>query len=393
MARLNREASQRTLNMTFSMDTTVELDVSASIAGWHAGAPRSRWERSVRTITDARELDELAPAWNALVGRNGGPVQRAEWTQSCIATLLPPGSKGLRLVCVRREGELVALAPLVLRHLWGWPWLEQVGLAEIPEPQDLLYADDAALKVLLRELLRQPEPFVLERLPEQSRIPALVQRIVGRRAWVRVCRQGSYPSLTLDRDPDMIINAGRRSDLRRALRRAEKRGAVRFEVLAPGPGTVDDLYATVMRVEAASWKGQQGTALRFDAKLRAFFHEYARRAAAAGILRIALMYVGTDVAAAQYSVQCGQAWWLFKIGYDADYADCSPGQLLMQHTLRHARAAGLQRYELQGVAEDWTRMWACTEHASTAVRVHRWWPAALAAAGTHILQRLSRRWF
>ena len=379
--------------MTFAMDTTVELEASATVAGWHAGAARSRWERSVRTITDARELDELAPAWNALAGRNGGPVQRVEWTQSCIATLLPPGSTGLRLVCVRRDGQLVALAPLVLRRLWGWPRLEQAGLAEIPEPQDLLYADDAALKVLLRQLLRQPEPFVLERLPEQSRIPALVRRIVGRRAWVRVCRQGSYPSLTLDRDPDTIINAGRRSDLRRALRRAEKRGAVRFEVLAPGPGAVDELYATLLRVEAASWKGKQGTALSFDARLQAFFHDYARRAAVAGILRIALMHVGTDVVAAQYSVQCGQAWWLFKIGYDADYADCSPGQLLMQYTLRHARAQGLQRYELQGTTADWTRMWACTEHTSTAVRVHGWRPVALFTAGARTLQRLRRRYF
>jgi CelD/BcsL family acetyltransferase involved in cellulose biosynthesis len=379
--------------MTFPGDATVERDVSAGVAGWHAGAAPARWQRSVRTIRNAAEFDELAPAWNALAGPDGGPVQRVEWAQSCVATLLPPGAPGLRLITVRRDGQLVALAPLVLRRLRGTPRLEQAGMAETYEPQDLLYADETALGVLLQELLRQREPFALERLPERSRIPALMARIAGRRAWVRVCRQGPYPSLRLDGDPDMRLNAGRRSDLRRALRRAARRGAVRFEVLAPGPDAVDELYATLTRVEAASWKGERRTALVYDARLRAFFHDYARRAAAAGILRIALLHLGTRVAAAQYAVQCGRAWWLFKIGYDADYADCSPGQLLMQHTLRHARAAGLERYELQGTTAEWTRMWGCTEHPSSAVRVHRWRPVALAAAGARALQRFGHRIF
>lgn len=372
-------------------DSTVELDVSAMLPQLRAVAARTVWRRSVRLIRDPRELDALAPDWNALAGCHAGPVQRVEWVQSCVATLLPPDARGLRLVSVRRDGQLVAIAPLVARRLLGWSRLEQAGLAEISEPQDLLYADEAALRVLLRVLLRQPKALALERLPEQSLVPRIVQGVTGRRALVRVCDQGDYPSLILDRDPDAMLNAGRRSDMRRALRRAERHGPVRFEVRAPAPEQVDALYAQVMQVEAASWKGHSGTALRFDGRLRAFFGDYAARAARAGILRIALMYIGAEVAAVQYAVECGQAWWLFKIGYDARFADCSPGQLLMQHTLRHAHASGLQRYELQGNSAPWTRLWGCQEHRSYAVRVHGWRPGALMAAAAQVLRRLTRR--
>lgn len=377
--------------MNLSIDSTVELDVSDMLAGWQAAAVApSRWERSVRIITTPAELDALAPAWNALAER-GGPGQRVEWAQSCVATLLPPGARGLRLVSVRRDGNLVALAPLVPRQFAGGQRLEQAGLHESPEPNDLLYTDDTALRVLLAELLRQREPLALERLPDTSRIPALIRGVAGGRAWVHTSRQAPYQRLSLAIDPDQALNAGRRSDLRRALRRAERRGPVRFEILAPAPQEVDALYATVMRVEALSWKGRAGTALAQDARLRAFFHDYALRTASSGILRIALLHVGEDVAAVQYSIACGHAWWLFKIGYDASYADCSPGQLLMQHTLRAARAAGLARYELQGSSADWARMWVGTEHPTLAVRVHPWRSAALAAAATLGARFLRRR--
>jgi len=348
------------------------------------------WESAVRVVTTAAELDALSPEWQVLAAR-AGPLQRIEWVQAWVATLLPRDAHGLRLTCIRRNGRLVALAPLVPRYYAGWRRLEQAGVREISEPQDLLYADDAALTALLTELLRQSEPLAFERLPESSHVPTLLRAVAGRRRWVQVSTHAPYPSLDLRIDSDQALNAGRRSDLRRALRRAGRHGEPRFELLAPIEREVDALYESVMAVEAASWKGRAGTALRQDARLGTFFHDYARRAARAGILRIARLHLGTSVAAAQYAVECGDAWWLFKIGYDARFADCSPGQLLMQHTLRVARERGLARYELQGVAADWTRLWPCTEHASIAVRAYRWGPAALAAAATLGAELLRRR--
>ena len=60
----------------------------------------------------------------------------------------------------------------------------------------------------------------------------------------------------------------------------------------------------------------------------------------------------------QLAVECGERFWLLKIGYDEEFARCSPGVLLMLHTVRYAATRGLKSYELLGRVEPWTRVWA-----------------------------------
>ena len=50
-------------------------------------------------------------------------------------------------------------------------------------------------------------------------------------------------------------------------------------------------------------------------------------------------------------------FWLLKISHDQAFSRCSPGQLLMLHTLRHAARSGLSSYEFMGVMDDWTALW------------------------------------
>jgi CelD/BcsL family acetyltransferase involved in cellulose biosynthesis len=89
-------------------------------------------------------------------------------------------------------------------------------------------------------------------------------------------------------------------------------------------------------------------------------------------------------------------YWLFKIGHDERFGKCSPGTLLMLHTLRWAAGEGLRSYELLGEAEGWiTRFWTQEQRACVRVRTY---PAgasgalALAADGAHwVWQRLVPR--
>jgi hypothetical protein len=81
----------------------------------------------------------------------------------------------------------------------------------------------------------------------------------------------------------------------------------------------------------------------------------------------------------QLALQGEGRFWLMKIGYDAAYARCSPGQLLMLHTIGHAAAQGLRSYEMLGNAAAWTAGW--TRTLRPFVRVNAYpasWPGARA---------------
>jgi len=112
-----------------------------------------------------------------------------------------------------------------------------------------------------------------------------------------------------------------------------------------------------LRCEAAGWKGRTGSALLSDPNRGQFYQNYASIACEKGILRLCFMRIGGEVAATQIAVESGERFWLLKVGYNEDFARCSPGHLLMIETLRYAAQRGLQTFEFLGSAEPWTQVW------------------------------------
>jgi len=73
----------------------------------------------------------------------------------------------------------------------------------------------------------------------------------------------------------------------------------------------------------------------------------------------------------QLAIESGQRYWLFKIGYDEDFARCSPGTLLMLHTLRETAGRGLAAYELLGGVEPWiAQLWTREAHETLCLRTY-----------------------
>jgi CelD/BcsL family acetyltransferase involved in cellulose biosynthesis len=71
--------------------------------------------------------------------------------------------------------------------------------------------------------------------------------------------------------------------------------------------------------------------------------------------------------ATQLAVEYSNRFWLLKIGYDESLARCSPGSLLMLHTLGDAAARGLTGYEFLGSEAPWTAIWTSEVLATTVV--------------------------
>lgn len=332
-------------------------------------APRSAPERASfagLNTPSLRLLDRLPdPAhWPALPAHADAlPTQAAAWTLA-RATLLAPHERA-HWLAVHDTSGVAALAPLVRAGRW---------LRELPllyEPVDFAWRSPEALLALTRALARQGRPLVLERVPEDSpTVPALRQAFAGR-GHVRIRPAMPTPMITLDArwaEPEGAFSARRRADFRRYERRAARHGALEYVLLAPDDGgSLATAMAEAFAVESRSWKSWAGTAMTSDPRLAGFFEHFMREAAAAGVLRIALLRLGGRAAAMQIALQWRQRFWLFKIAHDRAFDDCSPGQLLMRHTLLHAARGGLASYEFMGLMDDWIRLW--TEETRRHVRI------------------------
>lgn len=319
----------------------------------------------VRVLT---ELEGLARGWNAIGTTLNGPMQHFIWSHACARTF---GSSGQpQFVVVGSKEQLTALAPLIKRKRI-FSRLEMIGDRELYEPIDFLYSDRASLDVLARNLVEQRISILLRRVPADSPAIAAIQSAFRRRGIVYTVPADPYPYIELDSgwvEPESHFNAGRRSDFRRAQRHACQFGEVSYEILSPGPEEAGPLLEEAYQTEMASWK--QGTALASDPLRGPFYTRYAMAASEHGILRLVFLRINEQSAGMQIAIECDDRFWLLKVAYDEKFAKCSPGALLMLHSVKYAAGRGLKSFEFLGTSERWTRVWTDSLRRCVALRAY-----------------------
>lgn len=339
------------------------------------------------------EIDQLEAEWSALDARCVNPLGTFSWVRAALQAFEDDARPWI--MAVSAGDRLRALAPLATARVRGVRRLLLAGVGQLHEPADLIADDQRALERLTRWIARSGKPLWLERMPADSPALALLKQNYRGRALVVVRTQSSCPYIELDdswMEPESHLNAGRRSDLRRARRKAEQLGAVATEIHTPNLRELPALIDTVLDIEARSWKGASGTALAHDPHRAAFFRRYAEAACVDGVLRICFLRIGDRLAATQLAIEQAGGFWLLKVGYDQEVGGCSPGLLLMRETIRYAVEAGLRSYEFLGSAESWTRVWTSTERPCVSMRVYPLGWQGLAALTVDAAATLRQKW-
>lgn len=334
--------------------------------------------------------------WERLEETSPLPTQAQAFVTALAATML--AGTAIEIFTAPGAEGLGALLPMCRAPGRFSPW-RMAGAREVFEPIDALYESPQAVRKLADRLTSERRALWFERVPAGSQlVPALRQAMKGK-GLVSIRSTVPCPTIALDAgwlEPEARFNSGRRSDFRRAARKAEQMGEVTYEVLAPSPGTFDALFDEAIAVELRSWKKDAGTAIAADRAKEDFFRAYFRAACGSGSFRIAFLRIGGQAAAMQMAVVRGGRYWLFKIGFDEAYCKASPGTLLMLHTLGWAAREGLQSYELMGGVEPWiAEFWTRDSRETLQVRAFPFslpGMAALCAEGAAWLRRrLTRR--
>jgi CelD/BcsL family acetyltransferase involved in cellulose biosynthesis len=317
----------------------------------------SRRLRSGTQVHLLQAVEGLAAVWDSVRMPWKAPTSQYIWAKAWADTF--GNEYRVRLLVAGPLEAPTAIAPLVERR--GGPRrLELLGVTELWEPMDFIWSDRDALRSIAVRLGVLARPLALKRLPATSAVPAALRASLRRRSLIVQNGMPGCPFIVLDGgwvEPEQSFNADRRSDLRRARRLAEREGPVTLEVLTPAAADVGPLLREAVQVESLNWKGRQGTALLAQPGRAAFFERYARAAAGTGVLRLCFLRIAGRAVATQIALEWAERFWLLKIGYDEAFRRCSPGTLLMLHTIAYSAGRGLRSYEFLGTAQPWTEHW------------------------------------
>lgn len=337
-------------------------------------------------VSTAAEFQAVKDPWNALADEMRNPLLRHEFHAACFQTY--DDVYQLAVFVVRRNGAVTALAPLHLARYAGVRRLETMG-RRIGEPSGFLARDGHSLRTLFNGLAKHGLPMLLSRLESGSLEAELLQEPLGGRPFGHVASAGAFARVTdsgdLTRVPlgcsftelERRMSSGRRSDLRRYRRRAERLGTVEFEALSPTVEEASGPLREVFRIETSGWKKRSRTGILSDSYTETFYNRYGLAAARLGMLRLFFLKINGKVIAARMAIECYNRLWDLRIGYDETMRECSPGILLTHETLRYACERGLVAHEFLGRREPWEEIWPCEHRHSRTFRVYPIAPAGL----------------
>ncbi len=130
-----------------------------------------------------------------------------------------------------------------------------------------------------------------------------------------------------------------RTKMARCLRRIAERGEARLEFCPQtDAAAIEATLRTAFAVEDRSWKGEAGSSVLRSPGMLEYYIEQAQRLARWGQLDLATLYCGETPVSFVYGFTAkGVSHWQ-KIGYDADFACCTPGQLLQWQLLERLQS-------------------------------------------------------
>jgi CelD/BcsL family acetyltransferase involved in cellulose biosynthesis len=177
-----------------------------------------------------------------------------------------------------------------------------------------------------------------------------------------IWQSGDSPYLPLNGTWDSYWNslpAKFRSNIRNRMSRLTKIGEPALEILDASRSirrAVDDAW----RLEHSGWKRESGTAITSDPAVHRFYTELIDRATTCGWLRLLFLTVGGRRVATSYGAVFRNRLFLFKTGYDPEYAACAPFKLLTYFAIRQAFDTGLAEVDFLGDSEPWKLEWTTT---------------------------------
>lgn len=322
---------------------------------------------TVECIRDGWGFTALRPQWNELLRSSAAdcPFLTWEWLHTWWNHLR--GASGLRLLAVRSNGELIAIAPLrISRGSLAWfSRLEFLGTGLAGSDYlDLIVRNGReaeGLRAIARYLRSEQLTLRLDHvLPDSSAARMASQLSVA--GWTSsVAPGGVCPIIQLaghSWDSYLAtLGSAHRANVRRRLRALSRQFDVRFEQVT-SDGQRREALAALVAFHDQRWAPRGGSSAFLTPALRTFHDDVTRRTLERGWLRLYTLRLNGALAAVMYGFTHSGRFYFYQHGFDDQYKPHSIGLALMALTIRAALEEGADEFDMLWGSEAYKSLWA-----------------------------------
>ncbi len=305
-----------------------------------------------------RDLDAFAPvedAWRELAVTRGNAFLTPEWARAWLGGAGVGLEQDPLVVAVSSEGgELVGVLPLGLDlarrpravRFAGWLYGDQYGVAAAPEDEEAVAA--AAMGALEEEIDRPT--LILHRVDEDAGWPAAAGAAAGRRMAL-IEQSPAELRYTRIAGLDWDGYVGTRSKkfgqrIARGLERALDRDGITHEVKQTAePSELDRDLGRFWRLHDLR-RPDPGASSVAEAEVRARLAQFARAALGRGWLRLRILELDGEQAAALLCWRIGARYCVYQSGFDPAWAEREPGMTVMNDAVRAAIGEDAEEFDM-----------------------------------------------
>lgn len=159
-----------------------------------------------------------------------------------------------------------------------------------------------------------------------------------------------------------IIPRMQHRNIRQARTAANQRGTV--EISAACGGDAQEFLADLIRLHTARWESRGERGVFADPRVAQFHSSALPGLVQAGLLRMYRLSIGAETAAVYYGFFDHSRSYAYLAGYDPQYADCSPGSLIIAHAISEAMREGAREFHFLRGEEAYKFAWGATRRCN-----------------------------
>jgi CelD/BcsL family acetyltransferase involved in cellulose biosynthesis len=342
--------------------------------------PRAERGLQLEVVDNIEDFAGLRDEWNGLLARSDADTLFLTWEWLYTWWRHLRGNLRLHLVLLRQGEELVAAAPLAVRPgrlggLLGRGSLEFLATGIVGSDYlDVIVRrgrEAEALRLLAEHVAALRQGIDLRQLDVAGSAAGRLVAALRGRSWRTTSTAGEvcpYLSLAGHSWDSLLGSLGpeHRYNIKRRLRQLRERADVHFERVDS-----EERRAVALKIlldlHLKRW-AERGGSDAFDSEgVMAFHEELSRLALAQGWLRLYVLWLDGEPAAALYGFRYGGSFSYYQCGFDPRFSRWSVGLVTLALAVRQALDEEVSEFDLLHGNESYKSLW--TQRARALVRL------------------------